>query len=432
LPTRGQRLRVAIANFHNKETGKGCRPLTRFLAKDFGQYFRDTNVRENRFELVPYQSLRFIEHKCNIANDNFLCTDSELATLADIFITGSWDNNGELTVKAVLLSADPSRTRQLAIHQETVNLRLISKANRHCWKDKSVRQVIRTTSHQDDAVLKIGTRQETTQTRIKIQLTRQCQAEFNQQRSQLVKQLRIKLTQQEKTRLEQQCQNELIQQRIKLEQQYQAQLTQQRTSLEQRHKAELTRQRIRLEQQHQANLAQQRSKIEQNIRISVTQQERTRLEQQYQTELTQQRTILEQQHKAELTRQRIRLEQQHQANLAQQRSKIEQNLRISITQQERTRLEQQRTRLEQQYQAQLTQQRTILEQQYQIKLSQQKCLKKQDKKALTATITYPTKGASVPRVVYIRGKLKGNDNATKKYFWLSDHKPLASTTIHKK
>ncbi|KOR32565.1 hypothetical protein TI05_06480 [Achromatium sp. WMS3] len=92
LPTRGQRLRVAIANFHNKETGKGCRPLTRFLAKDFGQYFRDTNVRENRFEVVPYQSLRFIEHKCNIANDNFLCTDSELATLADIFITGSWDN----------------------------------------------------------------------------------------------------------------------------------------------------------------------------------------------------------------------------------------------------------------------------------------------------------------------------------------------------
>jgi len=150
LPNNNQPLRVAISNFHNEETGKGCKPLTQSLAEGFEQYFhRNNSLVGNKFEVVPRQGLNFIENECSIANRGSSCTHSELVAKADIFITGSWNRSGRLTVKAILFTQDGS-TRTLAVERETVDLQSIAGADRTCWLGTNSRRTIGAGESQSD------------------------------------------------------------------------------------------------------------------------------------------------------------------------------------------------------------------------------------------------------------------------------------------
>ncbi len=134
IPNHGKPLRVGISNFHNEETRKGCNPLTTSLAEGFMQYFHEmNNLTGNKFEIVPRQGLGFIENECSIANSGSSCTHESLVDKADIFITGSWNRSGRLTVKAI--SFTKYGTRELMVQREIVDLQSISAADRSCWQN---------------------------------------------------------------------------------------------------------------------------------------------------------------------------------------------------------------------------------------------------------------------------------------------------------
>ncbi|KOR27342.1 hypothetical protein TI04_13495, partial [Achromatium sp. WMS2] len=80
LPSGERPLRVAISNFYDEETGRGCKPLTQSLAEGLEQYFHDANsFIGNKFEVLPRQGLIAIENECSIAGEStFSCTHSEL------------------------------------------------------------------------------------------------------------------------------------------------------------------------------------------------------------------------------------------------------------------------------------------------------------------------------------------------------------------